>query len=337
MSLTFGDAKKLLSQYAGRGGKCPTNAGVDTFTLDVLNYLLISGAYGNERRFEFCAVKGCITIPFELETPLKVKMNGQVGIVWDKFFEWHQGGEWAACSPANLALYEDTNTYPTVYPMPKGGGRVGVVGTAVEAEDAYMIIEGEDVTGRVVYTHDGEKQIAGCKLSIVNRELRYTPMDFGKITGIVKSKTVGYSPVFWIKNVDDPQKTVRGFLGEPGPLDEIPAYRRFRLTDPNCGNIVRVSILGRIRLKSAYADNEIIPFTNRRAITLAGGTVFSQDNNDLPMAEAKEKMMNETIEKENSYKRIQNGQSVEVVRVTSGNSIRNIVSFRGIGRGWGSW
>lgn len=323
MPLTWKEAKDLLSQYAGRGGVCPTSDKVNIFVRQVLEYMLVSGSYGNLRKFCFNARKGCFTVPFELEVPIKIKIDGEVETAWDKWFEFHSAKDLdeRGCIAASEGLQEDPNYYPTVYDLPAGGARVGVLGTCSEEEDAHVIVQGIDTKGREIFTtHEGQ-QIAGEYLRIRKGDIRYTLDTFSKVTGIIKTKTTGYVQLFWVR----PEFNAKGFLSDYSPLEEKPSYRRYNITSRNCGSLVKVTVLGRIRLKAAYADTDYIPFDNLYTLTLAAQAINANYNNDVPTASAKDKMMQDIITRENEYKRVQNGSPVECFQPLSAGAIKNIV------------
>lgn len=321
MSVTYSEVKKILAQYVGRGGKCPNAEDIDLFVKQALQQLLFSGQHGNIRKFCFKAVKGCITVPYELETPLKVKVDGDNGNVWNKWYTWYSATEVDGCLPASNALYEEPGLFPTVYDIPDGGARVGVLGTANESDEAYVIIQGTDTSGRDIFTVHNGQQIHGEFLRIRRGELRYTTVKFGKITSVKKTKTQGYVQLLWVK----PDVSTKGFLADYSPLEEIPEYRRFKVTTPNCGGEVQVTILGRIRLREKYADNDILPFDNLYAISLAGQLINKQYNDDVQIADAKRKELTTVIEAENEYKRGKQGNPVDVYKHISGGAIKNIV------------
>lgn len=327
MAILWGRAKEILSRYVNTGGACPTNPSVDQFVREVLEYLLISGEYGNERKFTFCAYNGCITIPFELETPLKVKVGNRVGTVWDRWFDWHQTKYLEACLPASQSLVEDPNYYPTIYNLPKGGARVGVVGMCQEAEDAHVIFKGVDPTGREIMTvHNGEP-IVGEYVSIRQGQLRYTQAVFGRIDAVIKTKTTGYVQAYWA----NPGANLKGFLADYSPLEQVPQYRRFMLRDKSCCNgPVEVSIIGRIRLKEAYTDSDLIPFDNILALNLGGQVVNSYYNNTPDLAVAQDKALTTVIDKENAHKKIKVGNPIEVYLPTSGGTVKNIIGLRNV-------
>jgi hypothetical protein len=328
MPILFGEAKKIVSQYAGIGGKCPSNDEVNLFLKQVLQYMLFSGQNGNIRKFCFHAMRGCFTAPYELEVPLKVKIDGHVGSAWDKWFEYHQNSSFGSedgCFEASDALLEETDYFPTAFELPHNGSRVATLGTCLESEDAHIIVTGTDNTGREIFTtHRGEK-ISGEYLSIVKDQIRYTSVDFAKITSIKKSVTNGYVQLRWV----DGKTKQQGFLSDYSPVEEKPAYRRFRLSsrcNPTGNNSLKVSILGRIRLKENYADTDRIPFENLYALSLAAQAINSQYNDNLPAAQAKDATMQDIITRENEYKRVQNGQPMEVFVPLSMGAVRNIVS-----------
>lgn len=321
MRITFGEARRILAQYAGRGGKCADTDEVSRFVLQVLDYLLITDASGNERKFCFHAQHGCFTAPHELETPIKVRIDGKVGTVWNRWYEWYGTHELDKCIPAANALLEDPNYYPTVYDLPSCGAYVVAVATCEEDEGAHVIVQGTDTTGRDVFTvHNGE-QISGEYLSLKKHQPRRTQVRFGKITGIVKSKTNGYAQLFHTQT----DTGLKSFLADYSPLEEKPSYRRFRLTSPDCGPCVQVSLIGRIRLKSAYADSDYIPFESAYILSIAGQSVNKQYNDQVDVAKAKDLMMQDLIERENSYKKPQAGTPVEVFVPTSAGAITNVI------------
>ncbi len=300
---------------------CPTAESASLFLREVLQFMLYQGEYGGLRKFCFHALNGVMTVPYELETPLKVKVDDNVGTVWDKWFEWYSGANLINCLPAADSLYEDPNYYPTVYDAPKQGAHIAVMGICEEAPDANLVVKGVDVTGREIVTvHNGE-QIIGEYLSIVKGQIRYTTSKFARITAVVKSKTNGYTQLFSF----NPVNQSRGFLSDYSPVEELPQYRRYKLTSNRCAAVSHVSIIGRIRLKEYYADDDIIFFDNLYALSLAAQSINANYNNDVNVSKAKKEDVKELITTENEHKRVQAGQSVEVWRPTSGGAIKNIV------------
>jgi hypothetical protein len=321
--LTFKQAKDILAKYNGRGGSCVDAPDVPDFVLKTLQHMLFSGQNGNLRTFSFCAQRGCLTLPYELETPLKVRIGDRVGSVWDKWYDYHSSKEMTDCYPADRALIEDPNYYPTVYDIPfTNGANIGVIGVCEESPDSHVIVQGLDATGReIVSTNYKGEQIVGEYIRIKKGVITYTNFAFAKITGIVKSETNGYVQLLWVS----PSRNLKGFLADYSPLETAPSYRRFRLTSPYCTTDVKVSILGRIRLRTKYTDNDYIPFDNMYAIDLAGREINSNANVQPDLAKSYNEQLVNSINMENEYKRVQNGQPMEVYIPLSGGAIRNIV------------
>lgn len=320
MSLLYADAKKILARYVGTGGTCPDSDKLDLFCRKVFQTLLWSGTYGSVRKYCFNAIAGCITLPYELEIPLKVKIEGRIGTVWNKWYEFYNVHDLEGCLPAPNALREEPNYFCTVYNLPNKFCRVGVVGTTDEKDDAHVIISGKDPSGREVITNHKGVQITGEYIQIRKNQLSYSQVVFGEITAVQKSITNGYVQLYWYR----PEINLRGFLSEYSPFEENPEYRRFKLTSP-CEPCLKISILGRIRLKERYADTERIPFDNIMALELAGQAANSSFNNDEQMAAAKETHMVASLNKEATYKTPQPGTPVEMYAPLSGCAVKNIV------------
>jgi hypothetical protein len=328
MPLTFGDARKLLAPYAGQGGKCETSEDVRLFVYEVLQYMLFSGQYGARRLFTFNAIKGCITLPYELEVPEKVRMDGVVGQVWNRWYDFSastflENTNEAVCFNAGDALIEDPNEYPTVYDVPECGSKVGVQCDCQQPADAHIIVKGIDLYGREVFTtHKGEK-VSGEYLGIKKGNLTYSQTVFKKITGIYKSDTEGYVSLWWV-NTD---LNTKGFLAEYSPKEHVPAYRRYRFSK-QCGASAKINVLGKIRLKDYYADTDKIPFDNIVSLKTAAQSRNNMTNKDVQTAVAQDQFMQTIINRENSYKSSNVGQPIDINISTSAGTIRGIINRR---------
>lgn len=317
--LKYSEAKKILAKYVGIGGVCPDNDEVDLFVRQVLQYLLLNGTYGNERKFRFHAENGTVTLPRELETPLKMKIDGAIGSVWNRWFEYHSGNQLDNCCLAQDSLFTEPNSFPTVYDLPPCGAFPGVIGVCEESADAHVIVKGEDPTGRVIYTQHQGVKIVGVYLSIKKGVITVSDVKFGRITEVVKTPTNGYVTLLGL----DESGLSRKFLADYDPFEETPSYRRARIIKQPCPDICQVTILGRIRLKDHYADEDVIPFDNIYLLTVAGQTVNSMYNTDIASATARDTYVKGLIESENNFRRVSNGQPMEVFRPLSGGAVMN--------------
>jgi len=332
MALTFGEARTLLASYAGNGGQCETSEEVRLFVHEVLQYMLFSGQYGARRTFVFNAVKGCITLPFELEVPEKVRIDGTVGNVWNRWYDYSPSTRLDGddCHDAGDALIEDPNEYCTVYDLPDPGALVGISCDCAQSADAHIIIKGVDNYGREVFTtHKGEK-VSGEYLSIKKGQLSYSQTIFKSITSVYKTDTNGYVQLWWVNTAQN----LKGFLSEYSPYEKNPAYRRYRFSKA-CGTYAKVTVLGKIRLKNYYADTDKIPFDNIVSLKTAAQSRNSMANKDMATAQAQDAFMQDFINRENVYKKPNVGQPVEVYPHTAGSRIKGIINRNTPGRlGW---
>jgi hypothetical protein len=331
MPMTFGRAREVLAQYAGKGGLCASEPKVALFVHEVLQYLLYNQAFGNQRKFCFVAEKGCIVIPYELEVPMKVRVDGAAGTVWNRWYEFYHDNDLADCILAARALIEEPNTVPTVYDVPLGAWRIGVIGTCKEAETAQIIIKGLDLTGKPVYAGHRGETTSGELLSIKNNELTYSVISFSQVTEVVKTITRGYVKLYAV----NPQTKEKVFLSEYAPSEETPQYRKFKIVSPCEHRYAKVSILGRIRLKENYADSDLIPFDNIHALTLAAQKVNAEATGDVQIAQYKGQAVADMVNKEQDFKKTTTGQPIEISGPTVGGSIANIYGSFGRAGGWG--
>jgi hypothetical protein len=321
MSLLFSQVKKIVAPYQGKGGKVPTDELTHDFAIKVLQYLLISGSANAEIVIELYAVNGVITAPYELETPLKVKINGRVGTVMSKWFDFRSRADFSpnGCFEAADTLQEDPNTYFTAYDLPVNGAKVGVTAVVDEDPDATITISGQDPTGREIFTNHKGAEIAGEVLEIKKGQTTWSNVTFGKIDGIYKSKTKGYTPFYWKDGA------LKGFLSDFSPVEEIPAYRRYKLNIPNCPSHAKISILGRVRVKPRYSDNDRVPFDNLYTIEVAAQQVNANYNDRNDTAKQKDNFLQDLNNRDATHRRVSNGQPLEVFYDTSAGTIRGLV------------
>jgi len=315
--IKYYEAKKILSRYQGTGGFCPDAEDIDLFVRQVLEYMLIHGTYGGERTFEFQAENGCVTLPYELETPLKLKIGDAIGSVWSRWFEYHSGNRTDDYCLAETNLLTQPNRYPTVYDVRVCGEYVAVTSVCEEDDGAHIVVKGEDSTGRTIYTfHQGE-QIVGEYLSIKKGQLTRSTVKFAKITEVSKTRTKGYATLLAI----DDTGLSRRFLSDYGPYDTAPSYQRARIISQPCPPVCGVKILGRIRLKEHYADDDVIPFDNLLLLSTSGQTINSMYNDQVEIGAAKHTFAKGLIETEGNFKKVNNGQPIEIFRPLSGGHI----------------
>lgn len=321
MALTFGEFKEIIAPYAGRAGKCPSATQMNSFARMVMEYLLYSGTTSAIRKICVCTHRGCISLPPEVEIPLKARVDRQVAEIWSKWFTMHSADDLDNCGPIGSILQEEGSQTPLAYELPQGGARVAVVGNCEEADDAFVIVQGKDPTGRIIYSQHKGEQITGEKFSIKKHQARFGEITFGEITHVLKSKTKGYVS---LSTYDPARNDIGQFLADWSPMEEKPLYRKFKVISKDCGRTSLLSILCRVRLRDNYHDNELTLFDNHLAVLLAAQRIQSEVNSDSDTASYKSKAVDDILEKEAGYKK-KNGGPMDVFKGTSGSSIRNII------------
>jgi len=324
MALTFGKAKELCQPYCGISGKAFDSKELHDFTIKTLQYLLITGSPGGEKLFDINTGRGFFTAPYELETPLKLLVNGRVGNAVNKWFEFRSKpnncDRFLDC--ADLII-ENTDTYYTAYDGPDEF-QVGVKSNQTECGKNF-IVSGQDLSGREVFTNHKGAAIAGELLEIPENTatIKWSNVYFAKITGVVKDPTNGYLSCFW----RDRKGTI-GYLSDYAPVEEAPSYRRFQLNIPNCPEYAKISIIARTRLKETYADNDRVPFDNFYNIEVAAQQIQSQLSKQMELATQQHKFLTTLVDLENTHKKLNNGIAIEQFFHTSGGTIKGIVRNR---------
>lgn len=320
MSLTFGQAKEIVRPYCGVSGKSLDSPELNNFVLKVLQYLLITGSPGGEKMFEFYTGKGFFTAPYELETPLKVLVNGKVGNAVNKWFEFRSGPNLCeGFMEASNNLIEDPNPYYTSFEGPSTGFIIGVKSYAEEDSKASIIISGQDVTGKDIFTEHKGADISGELLEIEKNIIHWSNVEFGNINGVLKTVTCGYVCLYWKDCYGN-----TGLLSEYSPVDEAPTYRRFKLKIADCPEYAKITVLGRTRLKNYYADSDRIPFDMQYQIEVAAQQVQAQTSDQLDSANQKDNFLVNLIDRESIHKKVNNGTPLEYYYPTSGGTIKGI-------------
>jgi hypothetical protein len=323
MPITFGRVKEIVAEYAGRGGKSPNSETVNQFAFRVLDYVRLQGTWGSIRKFCFIAQKGCFAAPPELDVPLKVRIDNKVGNIWSKWYAFHTvTAELDGCIPADKVLIQEPYFTPTQFDLPCSGACVAVLGTCPEQQGAELTVKGKDITGReVIFSYEaGEQHQIGERFDIT-QQMRVGQVHFGEITAISKSKTNGYVQL-WA--VDPITKTPIHLLADYSPVEELPQYRKFQVQSSACGEYTHVTILGRIRLREYYADNDIVPFDSEMPILLTAQRIQAEARNDIEVASYKRQAVKDFLGDEHQFKKTPQGSPVEVFYPLSAGAIKNI-------------
>lgn len=301
MIITLKQAREVVAEYTGKKGKCASSEEVRLFVMEVVQRLLHKGANGNLRKWCFCLCNGCFTAPMDLEVPLRVKIDGYPSQVWSKWYEFYDLHAADACDKNfKTGMSEQVDTYPIVYDLPKPGARVVAIPLEDENEDANVVIQGEDVNGRDVFTVCNGQHIHGEKIKISRSKPVFSKTVFSKITAVEKSRTCSHVRLYWQTHRDN-QILSRGLLSEYRPTDLNPSYRRFKVPDARCDCCVKVEVIGRVRLLDSYHDNDILPVTSIGALRSMAMTIQSERTGSMNEANFHIARVGQILEDENEY------------------------------------
>ena len=295
-------ARQIVAEFAGKKGKCSESDAVRDFVIEVVERLLLKGAHGSLRKWEFCLAHQCFTAPPDLEVPLKVKIEGMVESVWSKWYEFHDVNS-AEIQNSNYkpGLFEETGRYFTIYDIPSCGARVSAIPGGTEKEDAEITIQGLDPEGREIFTIRDGKQVHGETIKISRDEPIFTQKTFGKITGVEKSRTCHHVRLYW-QTVDCNNKFLaRGLLSEYRPNDTLPSYRRFKVPQASPDCIAKICILGRVKMLESYHDNDILPVSSLGALRSMATLIQSEQNNRINEARFHNSSVDKILNDENEY------------------------------------
>ena len=301
MIITLCHARNTIAEYAGKAGKCADSEDARLFVLEAVQRLLHRGAHGNLRKWVFCLSNGCFTAPADMEVPIKVKIDGYPERVWSKWYEFYDvhNADFSS-TDFKSGLIEEVNVYFTAYDIPVSGARVAAIPLESEAASAYIVVQGEDVLGRDVYTMCDGCRIHGEKLLISREEPVFSRTAFSKITGIEKTPTCNYVRLYWQEVVAN-QVAGRGFLAEYKPAETHPSFRRFRVPAAASNCSVKVTVLGRVRDIDYRHNNDVLPITSLAGLRKMAQLMQAEQNEKIDVAAYHEQSIDKAIENENEY------------------------------------
>lgn len=303
-------AKEFLAEFAGESGGCPDDPKTGLFVAEVVQRMLHRGANGAYRKWCFTTCDGCITLPWELETPVRYKIDGQTCNVWDHWFEFHEAAA-GECDPDHCksegwveGLYIEPWYYPTVFELPCGGAHVYASGRRPEDCDSHIIVQGLDSTGKPIYVPHKDEQILGEYLPIRHNKPQHSECRFHKITGVYSTQTTDYKRLYW----HTPENGKSGLLVELRPEETVPQYRRVKIKLPACSEPCchKVEILGRVRDPQFKYDNEILPVTSLPALKTTAKLIQEEKQKSDPVYSNRE--LDRQIQDEHRYR--QGGKKV---------------------------
>ena len=321
MIITLGLAREAVADYVGKKGKCPTSEETRLFIHEVLERLLHRGTYGNIKKFCFWTCNQCFTAPPDLETIIKVKINGYPDFAFSKWFSFYDTPsniDFEGCE-SGTGVNEEANEVYTAYSIPPEGAYIGVVASKEEDPSAHIIIQGKDLHGRDIFVKHKSTDIHGELLTISHDKPVRTKTIFSTITGVTKSRTNSH---IQLKSIC-PSTGKQTFLAEYKPTETTPSYRRYRVPGVSSDCCAQITVLGRIKLLDFYHDNDILPITSLSALKKMAEMIQAESNDSIQTAAFKSRIVDRLIEDENMYKKVEDA-TIDVVYEISPGSLKGL-------------
>lgn len=327
MGVRFGKIKKALCKYAGVSGVCESTPEAHDFAIEVLRDYLAAGGEGTGLAKWQVYTKNSewIPLPADLDVIVKVKIDEQSALVadhWFEFFDSPTDCDMRDCKP--LGVQPEVATYPTLYDIPRcAPGYVlseGGMGCPESCKDSYFIVQGLDEKGQDIYTYHNNKLIHGEYLNISSHQVFRSTKKFSKITGVVKSDTKGYAKLHYQASKEAPLS----LLGMYAPTENVGAFKRARILGVSDSCCHKITILGRVKVREWYADDDVVPVSDIGTLRLLAQSKQSVDNNNLQAADFKYRLTKDKIESTNSYARVSEN-SFDIIHVSAPGAIKTII------------
>jgi hypothetical protein len=309
MITTFGQILQIVAPYIGKSGigECSFTDPIARLKVATLiqEYVQRSGTL---RKWCLYSRDNIITLPRDLALILKVKINGAVEPVHSKWYEYYDTmnpSEFDCPNEWQSGVIQEVNNFPTVYNLSHHGAHVlAEIGKGCKSVDgAYTIIQGISAdTGEDVYTTYKGETIHGERLDLEAMTAKRTRTRFKTITNITKTETNDY--VKYYQQVDKSQTpTVLSMLA---PKEIIGEFRRAKILTTKCNpsQCYKLSVLGRVQIRSDYHDNDIVPITDINSLLSLAQAQQSTLNNNLQAAGFKYQLLDRQIEDEQMYNRV---------------------------------
>lgn len=311
MKVKYGKLLELMSEYSGY---CSDDERNKIFTHRVLSRAIHRGPTGSEREICLCAVNSCVTLPKDVATILKAKVDCEVDKVFSYWAEWsenHNKAYWlhGCCEDG---MQELPNTFPTVYDGPDSGFYVVAKPRCEEAEDAHIIIHAIDMNDQKIFIPHGKEIFAGEYLPIDFKSPKKSSVKIKRIIDIEKTVTNHYVDLMWVC----PKTREFGLLNNLEPSETNPCYKRFKFKSLSKHRPSKVKLLVRQKIRDCYHENEFVPIHNIDLVITTAQEIQLTQQNRHEESRAVKAEAKEILEEENRYNRT--GEDVmDVITVTS--------------------
>lgn len=307
--ITLAQVIQSFSQEVGRSADDPSL--LDDIA-EAIEFVLHSGGGEILREWKIPIHNGTVTLPRDLETPIKYKWgrlaNSGFGIFMSPYLSYSSEGV------MNFLGYENWDTklstrarrVPIQFKIPRCG--VQVVATSRNPKDVgkTIIISGNQNGRQIAPTHFGQKT-AGEVLKIYDVDdpkKKYSSYLFHEITGIVKDPTLDY---IFLSGKAPGEDVPSYILSCYHPDEEVPSYTQIEMFSTNAYMLQSdcdtwIHILGRINPSLKYTrEDDIVPITSHQMLKLLAKRYKYDYSNEFDLVERMEQRILRLIRKQKAY------------------------------------
>lgn len=257
---------------------------------------------------------GCIvTIPKEMEAPVKYRIGNKVGPVRNFTYQFH-GYARKDCTGYNSDLRYSKES-PIFFDLPAHGARVAARALEFFSPDCkpkdrpYLIVQGRNTAGQLV-THTTEHGTSDVGervyLSQPDVSPEYSEQVFKEITSV---RVVGdiNSMLVWCNTTEYGRApTEYGLLATYDRGDEFPSFRRYELppvVDASC--CYEIEVLGHIRKPVLKFDNELVRGYDANTLRSMLRAKWAQASNDINAATFNASLAVGSLRKQNERQQVE--------------------------------
>lgn len=284
MGPTFGSIKPRAARYVGNGVCNDDDRVMDRVNLAVERLLTRGKFKGLLVRYLFCAFQNCFTLPTEIETILKVSVEGDPYQVRNGWFEYLDNGPGRIASDSETyrGLIIDRGLHPSHYDV-CDSKYIRVYTSLPEDADAEIQLFGIDDNNLTIQTLDGSEYIEGEMVGIDNGTPQTSAKLFTRLTRVKKPVTNGFVTLYQV----DPSSGAQSAIARYAPGETDPSFRRYFLPGVagETDGKVCLSVIAKRRYLPITSDSDTVLISNFNALKLMLQALHREDSNLMKEAD----------------------------------------------------
>jgi len=273
--ITLAQAKIFCAPWVDRSGIDPNDPRVTARINEAQELLGPKGKQSDQLRcLRFCVYGGFVTLGRDVKSIEKYRIDGEVGHVWSKWYEFLENG------PGPLANDTSGNRdlidrgYACTQYDPHEPLSLMVVSDAEEDADAKLTIRGYDENDQEIRWNGA----FGEAVPIRKTDPVYSANKFKGITNIVKPVTKGY---VHLAAVTTTGAFHRFHLASYHPDETNPSYRRYQIHQPSLTRGYLMTALCKLQFIPASHDTDALYIQNLAALKRMVQAISYYDAGDL--------------------------------------------------------